>query len=292
MSGGATDPRGAVESMTPRTGLAARIIPCLDVRDGRVVKGVRFRDLRDLGDPTEAAARYAAEGADEIVFLDISAAPEGRPTDIPWVRRTAEQVFVPLSVGGGVRAVADAEVLLRSGADKVGVNTAAVEDPDLLGRLAQRFGSQCVVLSVDAERREDGTWEVVTHGGRRRRGRDAIEWIREGVDRGAGEILLTSMDADGTRAGYDLPLLRAATAVVDVPIIASGGAGSVDHLADALAAGASAVLAASIFHDRDLSVGEVQRQLAARGFPMRLDGGHAEARGSEHPVSEGTGDAT
>jgi len=254
------------------TGLTFRVIPCLDVRDGRVVKGIRFRNLRDQGDPAEIAARYDAQGADEIVFLDITAAPERRDTDLDWVRRTAEQVFIPLSVGGGVRNVEDARRLLLAGADKVAVNTAALDRPDLLSELAERFGSQCVVLSVDAKRqgeREGVHWEVVTHGGRRPRGRDAEEWIREGVERGAGEILLTSIDSDGTQAGYDLELLRRVSASTSVPVIASGGAGTPEHLADALAAGSAAVLAASIFHEGTYTVGEVKRFLAGRGFAMR-----------------------
>ena len=254
--------------MSLATGLTCRIIPCLDVRDGRLVKGVKFKNLRDLGDPAEAAARYAEQGADEIVFLDITASPEGRDADRDWIRRTAERVFIPLSVGGGVRRVADAERLLRSGADKVGLNTSPIDRPALLDELANRFGSQCVVLSVDALRRENG-WEVVTHGGRRPRGRDAIQWIVEGVERGAGEILLTSIDSDGTQDGYDLELLREVCGRVSVPVIASGGAGSPDHLAAALQAGASAVLAASIFHHNTYTVGEIKADLAKRGFPMR-----------------------
>ncbi len=266
------------------TGLTHRIIPCLDVRDGRVVKGVRFKNLQDQGDPAESAARYAEQGADEIVFLDITASPEGRDADRDWIRRTAERVFIPLSVGGGVRRVEDAERHLRSGADKVGLNTAAIADPDLIDALARRFGSQCVVLSVDALRngktvlpeggqRNTASWEVVTHGGRQPEGRDAVEWILEGVERGAGEILLTSIDADGTRDGYDLELLREVCGRVEVPVIASGGAGRLEHLADALRAGAAAVLAASIFHHGTHTVGEVKAYLAAQGFPMRLERG-------------------
>lgn len=264
------------------TGLAVRVIPCLDVAGGRVVKGVRFRDLRELGDPAEAAFRYATEGADEIVFLDIGAAPEERGTALDWVRRTAERVFVPLTVGGGVRAVEDARALLGAGADKVGVNTAAAERPELLGELAHRFGSQCVVLSIDARRRgldprgdergEGDGWEVVTHGGRRGTGRDAVAWAVEGVERGAGEILLTSIDADGTRGGYDLDLLARVAEAVPVPVIASGGAGEPAHLAAALEAGAAAVLAASIFHEGTYTVAEVKEELARRGFPVRRVG--------------------
>jgi cyclase len=261
-----------LEDFRGPSGLARRIIPCLDVRDGRVVKGVRFRDLVDQGDPAEAALRYAEQGADEIVFLDITAAPEERDTDVEWVRRTAEQVFIPLTVGGGVRSEGDARRLLRSGADKVGINSAAVERPELVGELARRFGSQCVVLSVDA-RRSDGGWEVVTRGGRQATGLDALAWIREGVERGAGEILLTSIDRDGTQGGYDLDLLAAAAGAVSVPVIASGGAGSPEHLVEALAAGAAAVLAASIFHQGTWTVGDVKRVIAEAGFPVRQEEG-------------------
>ena len=263
------------------TGLTVRVIPCLDVSHGRVVKGVHFENLRDLpgaaGDPAEAAARYAAQGADEIVFLDITAAPERRGTDLAWVRRTAERVFVPLTVGGGVRSVEDAAALLRAGADKVGVNSAAVERPELLEELAHRFGSQCVVLSIDARRPLAGQaaagsgpeWQVMSRGGRTPTGREAVAWAREGVERGAGEILLTSIDADGTRDGYDLELLREVVGAVDVPVIASGGAGRIEHLADALATGAAAVLAASIFHEGTHTVTEVKHLLASVGYPVR-----------------------
>lgn len=251
-----------------QTELACRVIPCLDVADGGVVKGVRFTDFTHHGDPAEAAERYAAQGADEIVFLDIGAAPDARRTRLDWVRRTAERVFVPLCVGGGVRTVEDARELLAAGADKAGVNTAAVARPELVSELAARFGSQFVVLSVDARRRGDG-WEVVTHGGRTPAGRDALAWIVEGVERGAGEVLLTSIDRDGTRAGYDLELLGAASRAVGVPVIASGGAGDPADLAAALEAGAAAVLAASIFHTGRFTVGEVKRELARRGFPVR-----------------------
>ncbi len=255
------------------SGLTFRVIPCLDVKDGRVVKGVQFKNLRDLGDPAESARRYAQQGADEIVFLDITAAPEGRDTDLDWVRRTAEQVFIPLSVGGGVRKLDDAARLLRAGADKVATNTAALERPELLTELAEHFGSQCVVLSVDAKRLEgsdhEPAWDVVTHGGRKARNMDVLEWIERAVELGAGEILLTSIDSDGTRDGYDLELMRRVSSRVSVPVIASGGAGNLDHLADAMEAGASAVLAASIFHEGTYTVAEVKRQLRQKGFAMR-----------------------
>jgi len=250
------------------SGLTRRVIPCLDVSGGRVVKGVRFQNLVDQGDPAEAALRYAEQGADEIVFLDIGAAPEERATRLDWVERTAERAFIPLTVGGGVRSEEDARRLLLSGADKVGINTAAVERPELISELARRFGSQCVVLSVDARREED-RWEVVTQGGRRPTGRDALAWIREGIERGAGEVLLTSIDRDGTQGGYDLDLIREVARAVPVPVIASGGAGAPEHLAAALGAGAAAVLAASIFHQGTYTVGEVKRALAAAGFPIR-----------------------
>lgn len=262
------------------TGLACRVIPCLDVAAGRVVKGIRFQNLVDQGDPAEAALRYAEQGADEIVFLDITAAPERRGTDLDWVRRTAGQVFVPLTVGGGVRAVADARELLKAGADKVGINTAAVERPELLRELAETFGSQCVVLSVDGRRYEESPesagpvrWEVVTQGGRTGTGLDLLDWVRRGVELGAGEILLTSIDSDGTQGGYDLDQIRAVAETVEVPVIASGGAGTPEHLTAALAAGASAVLAASIFHHGTYTVGEVKRRLAQAGFAVRTGEG-------------------
>ena len=263
---------------SPDTGLAVRVVPCLYVAAGRVVKGVRFRDLADHGDPAEAAERYAAQGADEIVFLDIGAAPESRGTALAWVERSAERVFVPLTVGGGVRSVDDARALLAAGADKVGVNTAAFARPELLAELSRRFGSQCVVLSIDGRRRAveradgDGSvarWEVVTGGGRNPTGRDAVEWAVEGVERGAGEILLTSIDADGTRGGYDLELIAAVSRAVPVPVIASGGAGEPAHLVAAARAGAAAVLAASIFHRGSHTVGDVKAALAAAGFRVR-----------------------
>jgi len=258
---------------TGASGLARRVIPCLDVRAGRVVKGVQFQNLVDQGDPAESALRYAEQGADEIVFLDITAAPEERDTDVEWVRRTAEQVFIPLTVGGGVRGAADARRLLRSGADKVGINSAAVERPELLDELARLFGSQCVVLSVDARRNDGAGWEVVTRGGRHATGRDALAWIREGVERGAGEVLLTSIDRDGTQGGYDLDLIAQVAAAVPVPVIASGGAGGPEHLVAALAAGAAAVLAASMFHHGTWTVGDVKQAIAAGGFPVREEQG-------------------
>lgn len=251
--------------------LTRRVIPCLDVADGKVVKGVRFADFVEHGDPAELAARYAATGADEIVFLDVAASHERRGPALAWIERTAERVFVPLTVGGGVSSVDDALALLAAGADKVGVNSAAVAQPALLARLADRFGSQCVVLSVDARRRgpAEGGWEVVTHGGRRSTGLDALEWIASGVELGAGEILLTSIDRDGTRSGYDLDLLAAAVARVPVPVIASGGGATVDDFAAALAAGASAVLAASVFHTGETTPEILKRELSVRGFSMR-----------------------
>jgi imidazole glycerol-phosphate synthase subunit HisF len=250
--------------------LTARVIPCLDIAEGRVVKGVRFQGLVDQGDPAEIARRYAAEGADEIVFLDVSATHQGRKARLDWVERVAREVFVPLAVGGGVTALEDARDLLLAGADKVALNSGAVARPELLEELAERLGRQCVVLSVDARRRPGGGWEVVTHGGRRPTVLDALEWIAEGVERGAGEILLTSMDGDGTQGGYDLELLAGAARRVRVPIVASGGAGAAEHLAEALDAGASAVLAASIFHQGTFTVGEVKNRLAELGHPVRL----------------------
>jgi len=252
--------------------VAVRVIPCLDVDAGRVVKGINFRDLRDAGDPVELAAAYNAEGADEVVFLDITASSGGRETMLDVVRRTADQVFIPLTVGGGVRSVDDVDRLLRAGADKVSLNTAAIARPELLGEAAQRFGSQCVVLSVDARRAAAGPtsgFEVTTHGGRRGTGIDAIEWAARGVGLGVGEILLNSMDADGTKAGFDLELIKAVRAVVDVPVIASGGAGELAHFAPAVAAGADAVLAASVFHFGQLRIAEVKDVLRAAGCPVR-----------------------
>jgi imidazoleglycerol phosphate synthase cyclase subunit len=251
--------------------LATRVIPCLDVDAGRVVKGVNFVGLRDAGDPVELARRYDAEGADELVFLDITASSGDRETTYDVVRRTAEQVFIPLTVGGGVRSVEDFDRLLREGADKVSLNTAAIARPDLLDEAAARFGSQCVVLSLDARRNPNtpSGFEVTTHGGRQGTGMDAVEWAREGTRRGAGEILLNSMDADGTRGGFDTDLVAAVRAVVDVPIIASGGAGSAADFPPAVAAGAQAVLAASVFHFQTVTIAEVKSALAAAGYPVR-----------------------
>jgi cyclase len=249
--------------------VAVRVIPCLDVDGGRVVKGVNFQKLRDAGDPVELAALYDSEGADELTFLDITASSGGRDTMYDVVRRTAEQVFIPLTVGGGVRSVADVDRLLRAGADKVSLNTAAVARPDLLAEAADRFGSQCVVLSVDA-RRFPGGFEVTTHGGRVGTGIDAVEWARRATAQlGAGEILLNSMDADGTTAGFDLELIRAVRAAVTVPVIASGGAGTLDHFAPAVDAGADAVLAASVFHFGTLRIGQVKDVLRGAGHPVR-----------------------
>ncbi len=255
--------------------LAIRIIPCLDVDGGRVVKGVNFENLRDAGDPVELAARYDAEGADELTFLDVTASSSGRATMLEVVRRTAEQIFIPLTVGGGVRSVEDVDVLLRAGADKVSVNTAAIDRPELLAELSRQFGSQCIVLSVDARTvPEGGTptasgWEVTTHGDRRGTGIDAVQWAARGAELGVGEILLNSMDADGTKAGFDLTMLRAVRAAVSVPIIASGGAGAVEHFAPAVEAGADAVLAASVFHFGELTIPQVKAAMAAAGVTVR-----------------------
>jgi len=249
--------------------VAVRVIPCLDVDEGRVVKGVRFADLRDAGDPVELAGRYAEQGADELVFLDITASSSGRDTTYDVVRRTAEQVFIPLTVGGGVRSVADVDTLLRAGADKVSLNTAAIARPRLLTEAAERFGSQCVVLSLDARRTRGGGFEVTTHGGRHGTDVDAVAWAAEAADRGVGEVLLNAMDADGTTRGYDLELIRAVRAAVRVPVIASGGAGRLADFAPAVAAGADAVLAASVFHFGTLTVGQVKDALKAAGYPVR-----------------------
>jgi imidazole glycerol-phosphate synthase subunit HisF len=255
--------------------LAVRVIPCLDVAAGRVVKGVKFADLRDAGDPVELARRYDAEGADELTFLDITASSDERDLTLDVVTRTAEQVFIPLTVGGGVRSVQDVDRLLRAGADKVGVNTAAVARPELLSEVADRFGAQVIVLSVDARRcqgdtRTDSGFEVTTHGGRRGTGIDAVAWAARAADLGAGEILLNSMDADGTREGFDLELVRMVRAAVDVPLIASGGAGAATHVPPVVDAGADAVLAASIFHFGQVTIGEVKQELAKAGHPVRL----------------------
>ncbi|MTD43332.1 imidazole glycerol phosphate synthase subunit HisF [Conexibacter sp. W3-3-2] len=247
-----------------------RVIPCLDVDAGRVVKGTNFVDIRDAGDPVELAERYDAAGADELVFLDITATHEKRDTIVDLARRTADNVFIPFTIGGGIRSVADAQGVLDAGADKVSINSAAVARPELIGELADVFGAQCVVLAVDCKARADGTgWEVYVAGGRTPTGRDVVDWIREGVERGAGEILLTSMDRDGTNDGYDLPLTAAVSAAVGVPVIASGGAGTLDHLVDALQAGADAALCASIFHYGQHTVGEAKRHLLDAGVPVR-----------------------
>jgi cyclase len=248
--------------------LARRIIPCLDVSHGRVVKGIRFQGLRDAGDPAERAALYEEQGADEIVVLDVSATPEGRGNQVETVRRVRARLGIPLTVGGGVRNAHDARALLEAGADKVSVNTAAVQRPELLGELAARFGRQCAVLAIDAARRA-GRFEVLVKGGREGTGVDAIAWAQDGTARGAGEILLTSWDRDGTRAGYDLDLTRAIAGAVRVPVIASGGAAGAEHLKQAFDAGADAVLAASIFHDGELTVADVKRALLDLGVPIR-----------------------
>lgn len=251
--------------------VAVRVIPCLDVHAGRVVKGVNFVDLRDAGDPVELGAVYDAEGADELTFLDISASSEGRETTLDVVRRTAETVFIPLTVGGGVGSVEDVDVLLRAGADKVAINTGAIRRPEVIGEITRRFGNQVLVLSVDA-RRARGTssgFEVTTHGGRRAAGLDAVGWARRGVAEGVGEILLNSMDADGTTAGFDLEMIAAVRAAVDVPLIASGGAGRVEDFPPAVAAGADAVLAATVFHFGTLTVAEVKDAISAAGHPVR-----------------------
>jgi len=250
--------------------LAKRIIPCLDVTDGRVVKGTKFLDLRDAGDPVECAAAYDRQGADELVFLDITASSDGRATMVDVVRRTAERCFMPLTVGGGIRAVEDFRTMLLAGADKVSVNTAALAAPGLISRAAEVCGSQCVVVAIDAKRSGPGKWEVFTHGGRRPTGIDAVEWAAEAARRGAGEILLTSMDADGTCGGYDIALTAAVSTRVGIPVIASGGAGELSHLADVLEHGrADAVLAASIFHFGTHTVAGAKAFLAARGLPVR-----------------------
>ena len=250
--------------------LAKRIIPCLDVTEGRVVKGTKFLDLRDAGDPVECAKIYDRQGADELVFLDITASSDGRATMVSVVERTAEQCFMPLTVGGGIRAVEDFRTMLRAGADKVSVNTSALQRPELIREAALAFGSQCVVVAIDAKRDGPGKWRVHTHGGRKPTERDAVEWAIEAARLGAGEILLTSMDADGTCGGYDLDLTRAVGRAVGIPVIASGGAGDLDHLADVLEfGGADAVLAASIFHFGTFTVDDAKAHLAKRGLPVR-----------------------
>ena len=246
-----------------------RVIPCMDVDNGRVVKGTKFIDIRDAGDPVELAAHYDAQGADELIFLDITATSDKRATVVELARRAADDVFVPFTIGGGVRQVQDAHDVLDAGADKVAINSAALARPELIDELANVFGAQCVVLAIDAKRRADGSYEAYVAGGRTPTGKDALEWAREGVERGAGEILLTSMDRDGTRDGYDLELVRAISEAVDVPVIASGGAGEPAHLVDGLQAGADAVLCASIFHDGHYTIPEVREALREAGVPMR-----------------------
>ncbi len=259
----------------PAVGVSVRVIPCLDVDDGRVVKGVNFENLRDAGDPVELAKRYGEEGADELTFLDVTASRQGRGTMLEVVRRTADQVFIPLTVGGGVRTAEDVRELLLAGADKVSVNTAAIAEPTLLRTLSEEFGAQCIVLSVDARRVPEGGqpqpsgFEVTTHGGTRSAGIDAVEWARTGQDLGVGEILLNSMDGDGTKSGFDLELIRAVRAAVTIPVIASGGAGAAEHFPPAVEAGADAVLAASIFHFGEVSIGEVKQALREAGEVVR-----------------------
>ena len=252
-------------------GLAKRIIPCLDVHAGRVVKGVNFVKLRDAGDPVEIARGYDAAGADEIAFLDITASSDARATIVDVIERVADQVFIPLTVGGGVRSIEDVRRLLNAGADKVSINTSAVDDPELVRAAARRFGSQAIVVAIDARASGPGQWEVYTHGGRKARGLDAVKWAATMAERGAGEILLTSMDRDGTKSGFDLALTRAVSEAVAVPVIASGGVGSLEHLAQGIEEGrADAVLAASVFHFGEITVGEAKRYLADRGIEMRL----------------------
>lgn len=250
--------------------VAVRVIPCLDVDNGRVVKGVNFVEMRDAGDPVELAAAYDLAGADEITFLDVSASVEGRGTMLEVVRRTAETVFIPLTVGGGVRSVSDVDTLLRAGADKVGVNTAAIARPELITEIAQRFGSQVLVLSLDVRRTNEGGFEVTTHGGRKSAGLEAIGWARRVAELGAGEILLNSMDADGTKGGFDLELIRQVREVVDIPVIASGGAGRAEDFPPAVQAGADAVLAASVFHFGEVTVAEVKKALLTAGLAVRV----------------------
>ncbi len=246
-----------------------RVIPCLDVDGGRVVKGVGFLDLRDAGDPVELAGRYDAAGADELVFLDITATSDKRATVVELARRTADDVFIPFTIGGGIRSVADAQAVLDAGADKISVNSAALARPDLIDELSAQFGAQCVVLAVDAKARPEGGWEAYLAGGREATGRDAVAWAAEAAERGAGEILLTSMDRDGTTAGYDVDLTSAVAGVVGVPVIASGGAGELDHLTEAVRAGADAVLCASIFHYGEHTIAEAKQHMAQAGVPVR-----------------------
>ena len=251
--------------------LARRIIPCLDVTAGRVVKGVNFVELRDAGDPVEIARRYDAQGADELTFLDITASSDDRDLILSVIEAVASEVFIPLTVGGGVRRVEDVRRLLNAGADKISINTAALQDPDLINATSNRYGSQCIVVAIDAREDAPGRWQVYTHGGRRGTGRDAVQWAIEAAQRGAGEILLTSMDRDGTRSGFDLALTRAVAEAVPIPVIASGGVGTLEHLVEGVTLGAAdAVLAASIFHFGDHTVGEAKQLMAARGIPVRL----------------------
>jgi cyclase len=251
--------------------LAKRIIPCLDVTGGRVVKGTKFLELRDAGDPVECAKAYDAQGADELVFLDITASSDNRATMVDVVERTASECFMPLTVGGGIRTVEDMKVMLRAGADKVSINTSAIQRPDLVREGAERFGSQCIVVAIDARRRPEGGWTVHTHGGRNPTDLEAVAWAKTVAELGAGEILLTSMDADGTKEGYDMDLVRSVSGAVGIPLIASGGAGKLEHMADVLLnGGADAVLAASIFHFGEYTVGDVKRFLAGRGVPVRI----------------------
>lgn len=251
--------------------LSVRIIPCLDVHDGRVVKGVKFQELRDAGDPVVVAAAYEAQGADELVFLDITASSDGRKTMVDVVERTADQVFMPLTVGGGLRSIEDIRTMLNAGADKVSLNTSAVKNPELVLEAARKFGSQCIVVAIDAKRVAPGKWEVFTHGGRNPTGLDVVAWARQMQSYGAGEILLTSMDCDGTASGYDVPLCRAVSEAVELPVIASGGAGKLEHLAEVLKDGlASAVLAASIFHFGTFTVRQAKEHLKSAGLPVRL----------------------
>ena len=249
-----------------------RVIPCLDVKDGRVVKGINFLNLKDAGDPAEVAAAYDREGADEVVFLDINASAANRATQLEWVRQVASKVFIPFTVGGGIRTVDDFKAILREGADKIAVNSAAIMDPELISRAADKFGSQCVVVAIDAKRRTDGLgWNIFKNGGRIDMGIDAVEWAKKAAKLGAGEILLTSMDGDGTKAGYDLELTRAVAEAVEIPVIASGGAGTLEHFYEALAdAKAEAVLAASLFHYKELEIRQVKQYLAQKGISVRL----------------------